>query len=164
MPPPLRAAAGFGVSYRPMADNDVPFVAELYASTRRDEVAQTGWPPEAQAAFLKQQHEAQHSHYSQHFPDAERLIVERGGEAIGRLYLRDEGDRRHVIDISLVPECRGQGIGGAILRDVLDQSAELGKGVSIFVEKNNPARRLYDRLGFEPIEDVGVYDLLQAGP
>lgn len=164
MPPPLRAAAGFGVSYRPMADDDLPFVAELYASTRRDEIAQAGWPPESQAAFLKQQHEAQHSHYSQHFPDAERLIVERGGEPVGRLYLREEGDRRHVIDISLVPECRGQGIGGAILRDVLDQAAELGKGVSIFVEKNNPARRLYDRLGFEPVEDAGVYDLMRADP
>ena len=62
MPPPLRAAAEFGLSYRPMDDGDLPFVAELYASTRREEVAQTGWPAEMQEAFLRQQHEAQHSH------------------------------------------------------------------------------------------------------
>lgn len=164
MPPPLHAAAGLGVSYRPMAEDDLPFVAELYASTRREEVAQTGWPAEMQVAFLMQQHEAQHRHYSRHYGDAEWLIVERGDGAIGRLYLRDEAAALNVIDISLVPDSRGQGIGGAILRDVLDQAANLGKGVSIHVEKLNPARRLYDRLGFQLVEDLGVYDLLHATP
>ena len=164
MPPPLRAAAEFGVSYRPMAEEDLPFVADLYASTRREEVAQAGWPPEMQEAFLAQQHEAQHSHYSLHFADAEWLIVERSGEAIGRLYLRDEAEALNIIDISLVPHSRGQGIGGAILRDVLDQAANLGKGVTIHVEKFNPARRLYERLGFRLVADLGVYDLMRATP
>lgn len=162
MPPPLRAAAGFGVSYRPMNDGDLPFVAELYASTRREEVARTGWPAEMQQAFLRQQHEAQHSHYSIQYGDAEWLIIERGGAAIGRLYVQDGTDQVLVIDISLLPDSRGQGIGGAILRDVIDQAKDRGRGVSIHVEKFNPARRLYDRLGFRLVEDQGVYDLLQA--
>jgi hypothetical protein len=68
MPPPLKAAAGLGVTYRNFADEDLPFVAELYASTRRDEVAATGWPREMQEAFLAQQHEAQHRHYAEHSP------------------------------------------------------------------------------------------------
>ncbi len=162
MPPPLKAATEFGVTYRPMDDGDLPFVAELYASTRREEVAQAGWPPELQEAFLRQQHEAQHSHYSLHHGDAEWLIIERGGAPIGRLYLRDDPERFHIVDISLLPESRGQGLGGAILRDVLDHAKGAGKGVSIRVEKFNPARRLYDRLGFRAIEDQGVYDLLLA--
>jgi ribosomal protein S18 acetylase RimI-like enzyme len=160
--PPLRAAAGLGVSYRPMTERDLPFVAELYASTRREEVAVTGWPIEVQEAFLAQQHAAQHSHYSLHFADAERLIVERGGEAIGRLYLQDGPDEAHVIDISLLPAWRGQGIGGAILADVLAMARESGKPVIIEVEKPNPARRLYERLGFEVVEDLGIYDLMRA--
>jgi ribosomal protein S18 acetylase RimI-like enzyme len=164
MPPPLRAAAELGISFRPFSDDDLPFVAELYASTRREEVAQTGWPAELQEAFLRQQHEAQHSHYSLHHGDAEWLIVERGGAPIGRLYLRDGPERFHVVDISLLPEIRGQGIGGAILRDVLGAAHAAGKGVSIRVEKFNPARRLYDRLGFEVIADEGTYDLLEARP
>jgi ribosomal protein S18 acetylase RimI-like enzyme len=162
MPPPLRAAAELGVSYRPMADDDLPFVAELYASTRREEVAHTGWPAEMQEAFLRQQHEAQHSHYSLHFADAEWLIVERGGEPIGRLYLHEHPDHFHVIDISLAPASRGQGIGGSILRDILGEARALGKSVTIHVEKFNPARRLYERLGFEPAEDLGVYDLMRV--
>ena len=69
----------------------------------------------------------------------------------------------NVVDISLVPECRGEGVGGAILRDVLGHARALGKGVSIHVEKVNRARRLYERLGFETIEDNGIYDLMRAG-
>lgn len=164
MPPPLRAAAELGISYRAMTETDLPFVAELYASTRREEVAQTGWPAEMQEAFLRQQHEAQHSHYSIHHADAEWLIIERGGESIGRLYLRDDPEHLHIVDISLRPGSRGQGVGGAILRDILDQARALGKGVSIHAEKTNPARSLYARLGFAVVEDLGIYDLMRAGP
>jgi ribosomal protein S18 acetylase RimI-like enzyme len=164
MPPPLIAAAELGISYRPLTDGDLPFAAELYASTRREEVAQTGWPVEMQEAFLRQQHEAQHRHYSIHFADAEWLIIERAGEAIGRLYLRNETERLHIIDISLLPPSRGQGIGGAILQDIFEMARPLGADVSISVEKNNPARSLYERLGFEVTEDLGVYDMMRATP
>jgi GNAT superfamily N-acetyltransferase len=164
MPPPIRAAAEFGISYRPFVDQDLEFVAELYASTRREEVAATGWPAEMQEAFLTQQHQAQHSHYSIHYADAEWLIIEREGEAIGRLYLHEPGEDLLVVDISLVPQCRGMGIGGAILRDTLALAGERAKTVSIHVEKVNPARRLYSRLGFSAVEDVGVYELMRAEP
>ena len=162
MPPPLHAAAELGVSYRLMTEGDLPFVAELYASTRREEVAQTGWPTEIQEAFLRQQHEAQHSHYSLHYADDEWLIIERAGEPMGRLYLRDDPQNLHIIDISLVPNSRGQGLGGAILHDILEWARDVGKTVSINVEKNNPARSLYGRLGFRVVEDAGIYDLMRA--
>jgi ribosomal protein S18 acetylase RimI-like enzyme len=161
MPPPLRAAAGLGIAYRPMAEEDLPFVAALFASTRADEVAQTGWPPEMQRAFLAQQHHAQHVHYQAHYPAAEWLIIEQEGEPVGRLYLDQSAGRHHVIDISLLPELRGRGVGGAIMADVLDAARAAGQSVSIHVERHNPARRLYDRLGFTQLEDQGVYLLLE---
>jgi len=162
MPPPIRAAAEFGVSYRPFVDQDLPFLAELYLSTRQEELAMTGWPAETQVAFLLQQHRAQHSHYAAHFADAEWLIIERAGRAIGRLYLQEQPDRFHVVDISLMPGSRGSGIGTAILVDVLAQARASGKRVSIHVEKNNRAQSLYARLGFSVIADRGVYDLLET--
>jgi RimJ/RimL family protein N-acetyltransferase len=160
----MNAAAQFGISYRPFTEDDLPFVAELYASTRRWEVALTGWPREMQEAFLAQQHEAQHSHYATHYDGIERLIVERDGEDIGRLYLHDSARDLRIVDVSLIASCRAQGIGGAILRDVIDEAHARGKVASIHVEKNNPARRLYLRLGFAQVEDRGVYDLLHADP
>jgi len=161
MPPPLREAARHGIAYRAMTDADLPFVAALYASTRAEEVAATGWPDDLRRAFLAQQHEAQHSHYRKFYPEAERLIIEREGEAIGRLYLAEWERELRVVDIALVPAARGTGIGCAILRDVQALATARGKAVSIHVEKNNPARRLYDRLGFAAVEDKGVYDLLE---
>jgi ribosomal protein S18 acetylase RimI-like enzyme len=164
MPPPIIAAGELGISYRPFTTEDLPFVAELYASTRRWEVALTGWPLETQEAFLAQQHEAQHSHYSIHYADGEWLIVEREGEAIGRLYLHEDREELRIVDISLISSCRALGFGGAILRDILEDAHFRGKAVSIHVEKNNPARRLYARLGFEVVADDGVYDLMRAEP
>jgi GNAT superfamily N-acetyltransferase len=164
MPPPLRAAARFELSYRPFTDDDLPFVEGLYASTREAEVAQSGWPDEVQRAFLAQQFQAQHSHYRIHYHDAEWLIIERGGVAIGRLYLFEDASEFSIVDISMVAEARGLGIGGAVLEDILALAAERGKPVAIHVEKNNPARRLYLRLGFRETEDKGVYDLMTCYP
>lgn len=164
MPPPIRSAAHLDIAYRPAREEDLDFVASVYASTRLEEVAQTGWPIEAQYAFLQQQHEAQHSHYADVYPDAERLIVERGGAPIGRLYLMEWPDDLRIVDISLLPEARGQGIGEAILRDIGADAASRGKKVSIHVEQFNPAMRLYQRLGFAEIEDKGVYKLMEWSP
>lgn len=155
-------AERLGVSYRQMTDADLPFIAELYASTRRNEIAHIGWSETMQAAFLAQQHEAQHRHYRLHFADAEWLIIEAGGKAIGRLYWRSEPADLYIIDISLVPARRGNGLGGAILQDLLEMARDAGRGVSIRVEKHNPARRLYARKGFALVEDQGVYDLMRA--
>ena len=167
MPPPLRAAAAFGIAYRPMTDEDLPFVADLYASTRAAEVAATGWAPEMQSAFLRQQHDAQHRHYRTYYPTAEWLIVERAGRPIGRLYLDAWEETIRVIDISLAAASRGSGMGGAIMSDIIEQARGRSLSVSIHVEKNNPARRLYQRLGFAVVADKGVYELMEwheAGP
>jgi GNAT superfamily N-acetyltransferase len=164
MPPPLRAAARFDIAYRPFTEADLPLIERLYVSTREAEVAQTGWPEDAQRAFLSQQFRAQHSHYQTHYYDMEWLIVERAGQPIGRLYLFEASDEFEIVDITIGPEARGEGIGGAIIEDVFDLARPTGKRVSIHVEKNNPARRLYLRMGFVMIEDRGVYDLMAWEP
>ena len=161
MPPPLVAAAQRGLCYRPASDDDLPFLAALYASTRAEEVAAAGWPAEQERAFLAHQFNAQHHHYVTYYPAAERLVIERAGDAIGRLYIEEWTREFRIIDIALVPAAQRQGLGGAILADVLALAAAAGKAVSIHVEKNNPAMRLYRRLGFATVEDKGVYDLLE---
>lgn len=164
MPPPIKAAAAFGISYRPATDEDLPFIARLYASTRAEEVASTGWPPEAQRAFLDQQHRAQHQHYRGAYPGAEWLIVERGSDAIGRIYLDESDAELLLIDISLVPAERGAGLGGAILADLLAFAAGKAKPIGLHVEKFNPAGRLYRRLGFVAVEEQGIYDRMEWRP
>ena len=160
MPLPLREAAALEVALRPMSDADLPFTAALYASTRAEELAAVPWSAEVRQTFLAQQHAAQHAHYQQHYRGMQAMIVERNGAAIGRLYLYDMPNEIRIVDVSLMPKARRQGIGAALLRDVRAQAAPLGKSVTIHVEKNNPARTLYARLGFTIVDgDRGVYDL-----
>lgn len=156
------AAAARGLSVRPVIDADLAFLARLYASTRAEELAPVPWPPEQKAAFLDMQFRAQHAHYLEYYPAAERLIVLRAGAPVGRLYIARWAREHRIVDIALMPEHCGQGLGAALLGDVLDEAAAAGKPVTIHVEKNNPAMRLYRRLGFVAVEDKGVYDLMRS--
>ena len=65
------------------------------------------------------------------------------------------------MDIALLPEHRGNGVGSSLLRDLLAEADADGKRVTIHVERLNPALRLYERLGFSVAEDKGVYLLLE---
>ena len=151
-----------GLSFRPIGDGDLPFLAELYASTRMEELAQTDWQEEVKRDFLAQQFSAQHQHYMRHYPGAEWLIAEHDGRAVGRLYFVRWPREWRIIDIALVPAARGRGFGTAMLRDLIEAAAARHKAVSIHVERMNPALALYGRLGFQLVEDKGVHLLLET--
>jgi ribosomal protein S18 acetylase RimI-like enzyme len=127
-------------------------------------MALVDWSPEQVEAFLSMQFEAQTRSWDEQFPHALFHVVEHDGRAIGRLYLDHRDDEIRVVDIALLPSHRGRGIGGALLAQVLAEAGAAGKAVRIHVEKNNPAMRLYHRLGFVTIADVGVYDLMEWNP
>jgi ribosomal protein S18 acetylase RimI-like enzyme len=154
-------AAGLGLTFRRIAEADLPFLARVYASTRAEELAVTSMTGAQQAAFLAAQFHLQHAHYQKYYPQADWLVTMRGGEDAGRLYLERWPSQHRIIDIAFLPEHRGQGSGEALLRDLMDEAAAAGKDVSIHVEKHNPAMRLYRRLGFVTEEDKGVYDLMR---
>lgn len=103
------------------------------------------------------QFEAQHRHYHQYYPGSSFDIIECAGEPVGRLYVDRAEKEIRIIDISLLPESRGLGIGTRFLLGLQKEAREAGKTLSIHVEKFNPALRLYQRLGFKPVEDKGVY-------
>ena len=149
------------VTLRPIGDADLEFLYRVYASTREEEMRMVDWSAEQKVAFLWMQFEAQHKHYMEHFPDAEYSLVLLDGEAGGRLYLDRREEEIRVVDIALLPERRGSGVGGWLMRRVLSEAASVGKKVRIHVERNNPALRLYERLGFTQIEDQGVYLLME---
>jgi ribosomal protein S18 acetylase RimI-like enzyme len=145
---------------RPATAGDRDFLLRVYAESRAEELAATGWSAEEKRAFLEGQFAAQDSHYRRHFPACEYLVVELEGRPIGRLYRDRRHDEIRVVDIALLAAERGRGFGGRLMREVLDEAAREGVVVRIHVERSNPARRLYDRLGFRVEEEGEVYDLL----
>ena len=149
---------------RPITPQDMGFLYQIYASTRESEMAVLNWTDAQRETFLQMQFDAQHTHYQQHFGDANFDLILLDGEAVGRLYLHRRQDEIRIIDIALLTEYRGQGIGSALLRDVLDKAAQAELPVRIHVERNNPALGLYHRLGFCEIGDEGVYCLMEWKP
>jgi ribosomal protein S18 acetylase RimI-like enzyme len=110
------------------------------------------------------QFEAQDTHYRQHYPEASFDVVEDDGEPVGRLYVSRWEEEIRIVDIALLPTARGRGLGSQLLAHLFEESRQSGKAVSIHVEKENPARRLYERLGFREVEDRGVYLLMRREP
>jgi ribosomal protein S18 acetylase RimI-like enzyme len=152
------------VSLRPVRADDAPFLFEVYASTRREELAPLGWSAQQQAAFLAQQFDAQRHSYQANYASADFQVILLDDRPIGRLYVARWEDEIRVVDIAILPEHRNARVGSRLLGDLLDEAAQAGKPVRIHVEKFNPALRLYQRLGFSIIGDRGVYWFMEWAP
>lgn len=152
------------ITFRPIQKHDLPLLLKIYSSTRETELAPVPWSIEEKQQFLKQQFEAQHSYYQEYFPQAKFLIIQKKGAPIGRLYRDNREDEIRLIDIALLPEFRGKGIGGKLLSEILAEAKRRDVLVRIHVEMNNPALHLYKRLGFRSIEEQGIYFLMEWQP
>lgn len=150
---------------RPAGPDDAELLYRVYASTREEELAVVPWDASAKEAFLRMQFAAQHSHYHATYPAARYDLIVDGGEVLGRLYVDRGAQAWLVLDLALLPEHRGKGTGTHLLTWLQAQAAAAGAPVRMHVERfNNPAQRLYDRLGFRQIADEGVYLLLEWWP
>lgn len=148
------------ITLHAVSDTDTELLRRIYASTRAAELAMTPWSEEQKEAFCRMQFDAQRSHYEKHYPAASHDIIQRDGVAAGRLYV-DRGESEIlIVDIALLPEHRGAGIGTRLLRELQEEARTAGKMLTIHVEKFNPALRLYERLGFSIKGDEGVYLLM----
>ncbi len=158
------ATATMNVTLQPIQPGDEEFLYRVYASTREAELALVDWDAAQKEAFLRMQFTAQHQYYQEHYAGAAFQLILVDGQPAGRLYVARWPDEIRIVDIALLPEYRSAGIGTALLKELLAEGARAGKPVSIHVERFNPALRLYERLGFTPVADKGVYLLLECSP
>ena len=136
----------------------------MYASTRVEELALVDWDEAQKETFLRAQFDAQDAWYREAYAEATFDVILVDGEPAGRLYLHRGPSEVRIVDIALLPEQRGNGVGTSLLRDLLAEGDAVGKSVTIHVERMNPALRLYERLGFSLAEDKGVYLFLERPP
>jgi GNAT superfamily N-acetyltransferase len=152
------------LTLRPITADDLPFLLSVFVGTRLEELSQTDWTTEQKAAFLQQQFSAQHTHYQANYPTARFQVIELQGSAVGRLYVDRRPDQIRVVDIALLPEQRGHGIGTTLLAAIQGKGRQAGVPVTIHVERFNPALRWYECLGFRVEQDKGVYLFLKWNP
>lgn len=160
---------------RPTRAGDEPFLERVYASTRTEELKLTPWNEALKGAFCRHQFLAQADHYQKHYPTAEYFVIEMPGgpgggntdpspAMVGRLYVDRWKSEIRIMDITVLPEYRGNGIGTHLLESLQREARACGKVLSIHVEKENPALTLYRRLGFSIREDKGLYLLMDWLP
>lgn len=148
------------ISFRPITEDDMELLFQIYASTRMDELAAVPWEDAEKESFLRMQFHAQHVFYQQNFKEAEYKLVLLDDKPIGRFYVDHRHDEIRVIDIALLPKYRRQGIGSQLMKTVLAKGQQANLPVKIHVEHNNPALHWYTRLGFKQVETHGVYFLM----
>ncbi len=148
------------VALRPASDDDRAFLIELYGSTR-DDLEMLPLDEDQRDAIVRMQFHAQDMHYRQTNPNASFEVIEVGGRPVGRWYVDRRADDIRIIDISLLPEHRGGGIGSALIRAVQREAAATRRTVSLHVTTGNRAAGLYDRLGFRLTSAASVYRLLE---
>lgn len=152
-------AAGF--TLRGESSDDGEFLQALYYSVRWPELAPTNWPDAMKKNFLDSQFQLQSQQYRANYPGLERWVIESAAAPVGRLYLLYTESELRVVDISLLPEQRGRGVGTALLNRLGCLADDLGKPLRLHVEQFNPALRLYRRMGFQERETNSLYWLME---
>lgn len=139
------------IELRQIETSDFDFLWRLHNAALKEYVTQTwGWDENWQReSFIKT------------FNPSEGKIIVIDGKDAGYLWVIEKENEILLASIRLLPEFQNHGIGSKIIRDLLDKSE---KPVRLQVLKVNPARRLYERLGFEICEETATHFTMKAVP
>jgi ribosomal protein S18 acetylase RimI-like enzyme len=152
------------ITLRAATPEDEAFLRQVYASARASEMAMVPWTDEEKDAFLRVQFDAQDSYYRAQFPAAEFQVIMNDDAPVGRLYILRGGDQTRILDISILPDCRSQGIGTSLMKPLLEEARAANQPLTIWVENFNPSQTLFRRLGFSVIQEDGFNQLLEFRP
>lgn len=133
------------------------FVERLFNDVRSPEFELAGLDGPNLAQLLAIQFRAQRTHYERAYPEREDFVIEVDGQSAGEWLVAELPSEIRLIDVSLLRQYRGQGIGTALLTGLLERASDAEKPVVLHVEMHNPAKRLYDRFKFEVEDEVGIY-------
>jgi GNAT superfamily N-acetyltransferase len=134
------------VRLRPAVDEDIPFLLELRRQTMTEHQLASG----ADASERER-----HDRVLYRFECAQ--IIEQGNVPIGTLKLSRDGLDWHLVQIQLTPALQSQGIGARLIEGVIAEARAAGASLRLNVLRTNPARRLYERLGFR-VAGEGAHD------
>ena len=154
-------SAAPAITLRPAHPDDAPFLFDLYAGTRRAEMQAWGLDDAMLDQMLRMQFNGQQGTYSIQFAQADHHIIIHEDQPVGRILIDRSGPELVLVDVALLPALRGRGIGTRLLEELLAEAAEAGRPVRLKVLLTNPARRLYQRLGFIGLGDDGVYEQME---
>jgi ribosomal protein S18 acetylase RimI-like enzyme len=149
----------------PAGASDSGFLWRLFESTRGQQVAQVSLAPAHRDALVRMQFSAQQTGYRDQYPQSQDFIVMMEDRPAGRLWLNDSAGEIAIVDIAILPEYQGGGLGTAVLGRIVSVAALTGKAIRLRVDRMNfGAARLYRRLGFEVVSGNEVFEEMELAP
>jgi ribosomal protein S18 acetylase RimI-like enzyme len=146
---------------RPVQIDDEALLLDIYSSTRAEEMTLVPWDTATKNLFLRSQFTAQRNHYLSYFPQAVHHMILVDEMPVGRLYVDRSADRLRILDVTLLPQARGHGIGTQILLDLMREAESKNQPCSIYVESFNQSLGLFQRLGFVKTDESGISWLME---
>ncbi|HEX4263151.1 MAG TPA: GNAT family N-acetyltransferase [Verrucomicrobiae bacterium] len=151
------------VSLRSEHPTDEAFLLAVYAGTREEELALTGWDDTTRRQFIEMQFKAMRQGYAAAFPNAEFSVVLLDSHSVGRVVVNRSDKEIRIVDMALLPEHRGKGIGTDLMQVWRAESEQSRRPLRLRVVKGTRPVNWYKRLGFVSIDEEGVHDHLEFG-
>jgi ribosomal protein S18 acetylase RimI-like enzyme len=130
------------LTLRPATEADIPFLLELRRQTMTAHQVASG----AEASERER-----HERVLYRFECAQ--IIERDGAPVGIFKLTRDAKDWHLVQIQLTPALQSHGIGRRLIEKVIAEASAAQASLRLNVLRSNPARRLYERLGFRVVSE-----------
>ena len=144
------------ITTRPSVAEDSAFMLELYASTSKDVLDDLGWTIGSQRTFVIMQAQTEEWNRARLYPGMDRLTICVDEMPVGRLLVCMRNNMLHLVDLSLLPRFRGNGIGTQLMTEILEEARNARVPVKVKVRKDSGAIRFVERLGFGTPTDLGT--------
>lgn len=128
------------IEQRPATEADLPFLLALRRETMGPHLVASGLPL-SDATMLER--------VRRDFDCAWIVVVD--GAPTGLMKVRREAPVWILLQLQIGAGARGRGLGGQLVQALIDESTRAGADLRLSVLKANPARQLYERLGFAVI-------------
>lgn len=153
------------VTLRPESDQDEPFLQRLIVETIAGELGASQWPEPMRSHLLGIQYTARRHSHRTNFPQAASYIIDADAADAGWALVTTLPQQIQLVEIMVLPELRGRGIGAAAIRQVLATAAAAAKPVRLNVNVTNQAAvGLYQRLGFRRVNGDEVQHIMVCPP
>ena len=152
------------VSLRPVTAGDEDFLLEVYKSSRGDDLRKLGWAEDRISEFLGMQYEAQRRFYESEYKRAADEIVLLAGKPAGRMIVERRDYEIRCVDLALLPEHRGAGVGAFLIAKLQDEARQVNKPLRFQVIRFSRGLSLFERLGFVCTSETGTHFQMEWTP